>query len=58
MTTARRKAKKGFIWVKPLKDWPLFCPPHFEGQLKEGVEIEIPELLKQSLTTEGVIKES
>lgn len=61
MTTKTKKtaAKIDYltmIKIKPLRDHDLNCPPHFSEQLKEGEEIEIPQFLKSTLITEGVIK--
>lgn len=39
----------------PLKDHHIVQNEH-DYQIKKGIEIEIPEVFKQTLITEGVIK--
>lgn len=46
---------KTMIEIEPKEDFDLNCPPHFVGQLKKGVKIEIPEFLKPNLLTEGIL---
>jgi hypothetical protein len=43
--------------IRPLKDHPLHCPPHFSAKLIKGESIEVPVFLKPALVSEGVIKE-
>jgi len=48
---------KKMISIKPEKDHVLNCPPHFSEKLVKGESTKVPEFLKQSLISEGVIKE-
>jgi hypothetical protein len=41
--------------ITPKRDHPLYCPPHFCEDLKEGKKTKVPRFLISTLKTEGVI---
>ncbi len=43
------------IKINPKKDFHLYCPPHCDIQIKEGIEISVPEFLISNLITEKII---
>lgn len=43
------------IEINPKKDFHLYCPPHCDILIKEGIAISVPEFLISNLITEKII---
>ena len=54
----RKSKKEGWFEIEdPQKDFHIFYPPKHDILITKGEAVSIPEIFKQNMITEGIIKE-
>jgi hypothetical protein len=52
----KKTQEKDFLIENPLKDFRIFQPPNYDIIIKKGEPVSVPEIFKQNLITEKIIR--